>query len=41
MKLTAGVSYWHINDLFIRTIDRIEGDTVLWHDQHGSGHVQH
>jgi hypothetical protein len=36
-QLEAGQSYLHRNFQFIRTIDRMEGDTVLWHDQIGPG----
>jgi hypothetical protein len=34
-QLQEGLSYLHRNFLFIRTIDRLEGETVLWHDQTG------
>ena len=36
-QLQEGLSYLHRNFLFIRTIDRLEGETVLWHDQTGPG----
>ena len=36
-QLEAGQSYIHRNFEFIRTIDGLEGDTVLWHDQIGPG----
>ena len=35
--LVVGGRYLHINRLFIRQIDAIEGDTVIYHDQYGSG----
>ena len=35
--LLAGTSYLHTNGLFVRHIDAIEGDTVLYHDQYGQG----
>lgn len=36
-SLEIGKSYLHRNLLFIRTIDSIHGDLVLWHDKHGDG----
>ena len=35
--LVVGGRYLHVNGLFIRQIDEIEGDTVHYHDQHGHG----
>ncbi len=35
--LVVGGRYLHANRLFIRQIDAIEGDTVVWHDQYGPG----
>ena len=35
--LAVGGHYLHVNRLFIRTIDTIEGDTVIYHDQYGQG----
>jgi hypothetical protein len=35
--LVVGGRYLHLNRLFIRTIDAIEGDTVIYHDQYGQG----
>jgi hypothetical protein len=36
-ELKAGGRYLHRNGLFIREIDAIEGDTVIWHDDISSG----
>jgi hypothetical protein len=36
--LIVGSHYLHVNQLFIRQIDSIEGDTVTYHDQYGEGH---
>ncbi len=36
-KPTTASGYLHINQLFIRQIDAIEGDTVIYYDQYGSG----
>ena len=33
--LVVGGRYLHVNRLFIRQIDGIEGDTVIYHDQYG------
>jgi len=35
--LVVGGRYLHVNGLFVRRIDAIEGDTVHWSDQTGSG----
>jgi hypothetical protein len=35
--LAVGGRYLHVNRLFIRQIDSIEGDAVSYHDQYGSG----
>jgi hypothetical protein len=35
--LVVGGRYLHVNGLFIRQIDSIEGDTVIYHDQYGHG----
>ena len=35
--LVVGGRYLHVNRLFIRQIDAIEGDTVIYHDQYGYG----
>ncbi len=35
--LRAGGKYLHNNGFFIRTIDRLDGKSVYWHNQHGSG----
>jgi hypothetical protein len=35
--LVVGGRYLHLNGLFVRQIDDIEGDTVHWHDQFSSG----
>jgi hypothetical protein len=35
--LVVGGRYMHANGLFIRQIDAIEGDTVVYHDQYGTG----
>ena len=35
--LVVGGRYLHVNGLFIRQIDCIEGDTVIYHDQYGHG----
>jgi hypothetical protein len=35
--LVVGGRYLHVNRLFIRQIDGIEGDTVIYHDQYGHG----
>jgi hypothetical protein len=35
--LVIGGRYLHVNGLFIRQIDAIEGDTVIYHDQYGGG----
>src|SRR5258708_2844545 len=35
--LAVGGRYLHVNRLFIRQIDAIEGDTVIYHDQYGHG----
>src|SRR5690348_12467204 len=35
--LVVGGRYLHVNRLFIRQIDAIEGDTVIYHDQYGHG----
>lgn len=35
--LSVGGRYLHVNRLFIRTIDAIEGDTVIYHDQYAQG----
>lgn len=35
--LVAGGRYLHVNGQFIRYIDVIEGDTVVYHDQFGQG----
>jgi hypothetical protein len=35
--LVVGGRYLHVNGLFIRQIDSIEGDTVIYHDQYGGG----
>jgi thiamine monophosphate kinase len=35
--LAVGGRYLHVNRLFIRTFDAIEGDAVIYHDQHGQG----
>src|SRR6266849_6489860 len=35
--LVVGGRYLHLNRLFIRQIDAIEGDTVIYHDQYGHG----
>ena len=35
--LVVGGRYLHANRLFIRQIDAIEGDTVIYHDQYGNG----
>ena len=36
-NLVVGGRYLHVNRLFIRQIDAIEGDTVIYHDQYGHG----
>ena len=33
--LVVGGQYLHVNRLFIRQIDAIDGDTVIYHDQYG------
>ena len=33
----VGGQYLHANGLFIRQIDAIDGDTVIYHDQYGLG----
>ena len=33
--LEVGGQYLHVNRLFIRQIDAIDGDTVIYHDQYG------
>ena len=35
--LVVGGRYLHLNGLFVRQIEDIEGDTVHWHDQFSSG----
>jgi hypothetical protein len=35
--LVVGGRYLHVNRLFIRQIDAIEGDTVTYRDQYGHG----
>ena len=35
--LVVGGQYLHVNCLFIRQIDAIEGDTVIYRDQYGLG----
>ena len=35
--LAVGGQYLHTNGLFIRQIDAIEGNTVIYHDQYGHG----
>ena len=35
--LVVGGQYLHANRLFIRQIDAIDGDTVIYHDQYGNG----
>jgi hypothetical protein len=35
--LVAGGQCLHLNRLFIRQIDAIEGDTVIYHDQYAKG----
>jgi hypothetical protein len=35
--LEVGGQYLHVNRLFIRQIDAIDGDTVTYHDQYGLG----
>ena len=35
--LVVGGRYLHVNGLFIRQIDSIEGDTVIYHDQYAQG----
>jgi hypothetical protein len=35
--LVVGERYLHVNRLFIRQIEAIEGDTVSYHDQYGQG----
>ena len=35
--LVVGRDYLHANRLFIRHIDALEGDTVIYHDQYGPG----
>ena len=35
--LEVGGQYLHVNRLFIRQIDAIDGDTVIYHDQYGLG----
>lgn len=35
--LVVGGRYLHVNRLFIRHIDAIEGDSVIYHDQYGHG----
>ena len=35
--LVVGGRYLHANGLFIRQIDAIEEDAVLYHDQYGQG----
>ena len=35
--LVVGGLYLHVNRLFIRQIDAIEYDTVIYHDQYGHG----
>lgn len=35
--LVIGGRYLHVNGLFIRHIDAIEGGTVIYHDQYGHG----
>jgi len=35
--LVPGASYLHTNGLFVRHIEAIEGDTVIYHDQYGQG----
>jgi len=35
--LVIGSCYLHVNGFFIRQIDSIEGDTVIYHDQYGPG----
>jgi len=35
--LEVGSQYLHVNRLFIRQIDAIDGDTVIYHDQYGLG----
>ena len=37
MKLKVGESYLHRNLLFIRTIERIDGQDVFYHDQVAGG----
>ena len=36
--LIVGSHYLHVNQMFIRRIEAIEGDTVFYHDQYGAGH---
>jgi hypothetical protein len=38
--LVVGGRYLHVNGLFIRQIDNIEGDTVIYHDQYGGWSVR-
>lgn len=38
--LTVGKQYLHRNGSFVRTIEKIEGDTVTWSDQHGYGNCK-
>ena len=35
--LVVGGRYLHVNGLFIRQIDAIDGDAVIYHDQYGHG----
>jgi hypothetical protein len=35
--LVVGGRYLHVNRVFVRHIDAIEGDTVFYHDQYGQG----